>query len=220
MSKMRGSQTISVLLLSPSFLTCVLLCYAVLSTGLVDDAFAARNRSGVLNRIEVASNSDPPDVEFLIDALSKADWFVAAVAAERMGQLGQSDKLESEQVDVAVQSLFEALASAGHWWRFGWDRDEPEFEQFRSAAIEAASKFGPEAIPMLLSATSSDSPFEREAACWTTLSMLKSGSVDRTALAKQGVLERIHSLAQDDLDERVQAACTSAQGAIRDSQSP
>jgi HEAT repeat protein len=203
-----------------ALLVCILLGYAVLSTGLVDDIFVERNRTRMLNQVEVASSSDPPNVEFLTDALNGADWLVAAAAAERIGQLKQSDELESEQVDAAVQSLFEALASGGHWWRFGWDRDEPEFEQFRGAATEAASKFGLEALPTLLSATSSDSSFEREAACWITLSMLTSNTVDQTTLAEQGILERVEDLARDDPDERVKAACASVHSAIANLQGP
>lgn len=203
-----------------ALLACILLGYVILSTGLVDDTFVDRNRPDMLNQVDVASSSNPPDVKFLTDVLNGADWFVAAAAAERIGQLEQSGELRSEQMDVAVQSLFEALATGGHWWRFGWDREDPEFEQFRSAATEAASKFGLDALPTLLIATSSDSPFEREAACWITLNMLKGGSVDQTTLAEQGVLECIESLAWDDPDERVKAACASVHSAIVDLQSP
>jgi len=206
-------------LLLLSSLACILLAYILLSIGFVDDTLVARNRSDKLSQVEVASSSDPPDIEFLTNALEGTDWFVAAAAAERLGQFWQSDK-ESEQADIIIQYLLEALASGGHWWRFGWDRDEPEFEQFRSAAIEAVSRFGPEVLPALMSALSSDSLYEREAACWITLNMLNDGSVDRTTLAEQNILERIENLAQDGSDERVKAACTSVQDAVSGSQSP
>ena len=199
---------------------CVLFGYVVLSIGLVDDVLIARNHSAMLRRVKAASESDPPDIEVLTKALRGTDWFVAAAAAERIGQIRQSGDLEPEQTDVAVQALFEALAAGGHWWRFGWDMEEPEFAQFQGAAIEATARFGLEALPALATATDGNSPFEREAACWITLSMLKSGSVDRTTLVERDILERIEGLALNDPDERVKTACASVHRAIADSPGP
>jgi hypothetical protein len=108
---------------------------------------------------------------------------------------------------VVLQSLFEVLASSGHWWRFGWDRDEPEFEQFYGAAIEAAAEFGSQVYPRLRVAVGSENSFEREAACWIVLSMLRQKSVDRGVLVEQGIYERIEYLARNDTNEGVQAAC-------------
>lgn len=125
-----------------------------------------------------------------------------------------SSKIESEQADIVIQSLLATLASGGHWWRFGWDRDEPEFEQFRGVAIEAVANFGLEALPSLTNALSNDSPYAREAACWITLDMLNAGLMDKTTLAEQNILEYIENLAQSDSDERVNAACTSARDAV------
>jgi len=116
------------LVLSSVLLICTLVSYLALSIGFADAIFIARSRPGMLNRIEAASSSDPPDIEFLTSAMGGSDWLVAAVAAERIGQLWQSDELEPGQADIAMQCLFKGLASGGHWWRFGWDRDEPEFE--------------------------------------------------------------------------------------------
>jgi hypothetical protein len=202
------------LLLSSGLLICTLVSYLALSIGFADAIFVARNRPGMLNRIETASGSDPPDIELLTSVIGGPDWLVAAVAAERIGQLYESDKLTPGQADIAMQGLFKGLASGGHWWRFGWDRDEPEFEQFRGAAIEAVAKFGPGALPMLLPAANSDSPFEREAACWIVLSMLKGKLVDQETFVEQGISERIEDLAQDDSSENVKAACISVRDAM------
>lgn len=196
-------------------LGCILLAYILLSAGFVDDTLITPNRSDMLSRVELASSSNPPDIEFLVNALEGPDWFAAAAAAERLGRLWQSDKIGSEQADLVIRSLLATLASGGHWWRFGWDRDEPEFEQFRSVAIEAASSFGLEALPSLTDALTSDSSYEREAACWITLDMFDTGLVDGTTLAEQNILEHIENLAQNDPDERVKAACTSARDAVR-----
>jgi len=165
----------------------------------------------MLNRIEVASCSDPPDIETLTVALGGPDWFVAAIAADHINQLMQSERLEGAQANIAMQSLFKTLASGGHWWRFGWDKDEPEFEQFRSAAIEATSRFGPKAFPLLLAAAYSDNPLEREIVCWITLDMLKDATVDQATLAKQNILELVGNLAERDPNQNVKAACTFVQ---------
>jgi hypothetical protein len=189
------------LLLIFAFLICIFACYAVLSIGIVDDVL----------RVEVTSSTDPPDIEFLTDMLGGADWYVAAVAAERIGLLLQSNELEPEQANGAIRALFKSLASGGHWWRFGWDKDEPEFEQFRGAAIEAIARSGPVSLPWLLTATSSNSPFEREASCWIAFLMLKNNSVDQAVLAKQGISQRIDDLAWNDPNRMVKTACVSAQ---------
>jgi hypothetical protein len=206
----RLSLTRGLLLSIPGLLICLLSGYVALSTGLVDDIYLARVRPRMLGQVEMASNRNPPDVESLVSALGRPDWFVAAIAAERLGFLGQSGELEPEQVDTVLQSLFEALSSDGHWWRFGWDRDEPEFEQFRGAAIEAVAGFGPEAIPLLLVAIDSQSPLEREDACWIALDMLRSDLVDQAALADPDFVVHVAGLARSDSNEWVRAACTSA----------
>jgi hypothetical protein len=184
--------------------------YVFLSTGLADALLIARNRPHALNKIEAASNCEPPDIGSLATALDGPDWLVAAVAAERIGLLWQSDRLDSEQADLALDSLFQALAAGGHWWRFGWDREEPEFQQFRGAAIEATAKFGSAALPRLSRAVRGHSPFEREAACWIVLSMIKDSSVDQTSLFEAGLLDGVRDLAKNDSEPTVRESCLSA----------
>jgi HEAT repeat protein len=210
----KRSAASKLLILSFGFLICILVCYAVLSIGIVDEVFIVPNRPDILDRIEIASSNDPPDIEFLIDMLGGPDWYAAAVAADRIGSLRQSDKLKPEQASAATNALFRTLASGGHWWRFGWDRDDPDFEQFRGAAIKATAGFGATALPRLLAATASDSPFEREAACSVTLAMIKSNSIDRVTLSKQEIYEHIVSLAKSEQDENVKQACISVQDTL------
>lgn len=207
-------------LLAGFLLICGLFAYILLSTGLVDEIFLARNRSELLLQVKAASHRTPPDIEFLIDALLGTDWLVSAVAAERLGRLWQSGEITSEHTDTIMLVLLHALASDGHWWRFGWDRDEPEFEQFRGEAIEAASSFGAEILPLLDNALRSDSPPEREAACWIIANLLDATSIDRTTLEKQDIVERIKNLAQRDRDDRVKAACASVWATIGTSSAP
>jgi hypothetical protein len=192
-------------------LVCVLLVYVTLVTGIVDDVFITRNREASVNQIELAIESDPPNIEYLIDALNGADWYVSAVAADRLGQLAESSKIDETQINIVIHSLLEALANNGHWWRFGWDREDAEYELFRSAAIEAVSKYGSEALPDVAQATNSDNHYEREAACWIVLTMFKHGWADQTDLANSNIPERIESLAQSDPNENVKSACMSAQ---------
>ena len=119
-------------------------------------------------------------------------------------------QIRVEQVDFALDSLFQALAAGGHWWRFGWDREESEFQRFRGAAIEATAKFGSAALPMLWRAVRSHSPFEREAACWIVVSMVKDGSIDHAHLFEAGVLDGVRDLAKNDSDPAVRESCMSA----------
>lgn len=190
--------------------------YVCLIAGAADTLWIARDRRSALGSVETASESTPPDVNALLRALEGNDWLVAAVAAERIGQLQESDKLNEEQADHAARSLLDALASGGHWWRFGWDRDEPEFNQFRSAAIEAVSTLGPAALTDVASAMGNSSPFQRESACWIVVSGLANGSIDPPSLAGHpDILRQIDALAQTDPDESVKSACTSAQKAIQ-----
>jgi len=192
-------------------LACIWVGYLILVSGLPDEVLIARYRAKTLREIEIAGNSDPPNVEVLTAALSGPDWFASAVAAQRIGELSHSEKLKSNQREIAIRSLVAALASGGHWWRFGWDEDEPEFEQFRGEAIEATSSFGQEALAAVNSALNGTSPLGREAACWIVLSMLKSGAVDQAILTKQGVSESIRQVARNDPHEGAKAACRSVQ---------
>ena len=202
---------VSISLVVVFVLICASVGYVVLSTGLVDSISAVRRRPDKLARVKAAAGSIPPDIALLTDALDGVDWFVAAVAAERIGQLRQSNKLEPGQVDIAVRSLFEALGSGGHWWRFGWDRDEAEFGQFRGAASEAAARFGSKTLSELPAALSSDNPFKQEAACWIVIDLLRSNAIEKTTLIEYGVGDRVENLAKNDLDSSVKAACMAAQ---------
>ena len=76
----------------------------------------------------MARTAEPPDVNFLISHVRSRDWRVAAAATEYVGQLREEDKLTPEQADAAVEKLWKALAAGGHWWRFGWDTDEGDYD--------------------------------------------------------------------------------------------
>lgn len=199
---------------------CLPLTYLLLISGFVDDTFIVQNRANALDEVEMASESDPPNIETLVNTLNDPDWSVSATAAERLGQLWQSGNMENDQVDLVVHSLLAALASGGHWWRFGWDKEEPEYEQFRNRAIEAVSKYGAEALPALLDATNSNSPHEREAACWITFTMFKRGWADQANLTECGIFDRIENLAKNDSNENVKSVCFSARNSIAGLQSP
>ncbi|MCJ7738086.1 MAG: hypothetical protein MUQ10_12375, partial [Anaerolineae bacterium] len=91
--------------------------------------------------------------------------------------------------------------------RFGWDRDEPHYQQFRGAAITAVSVFGSSAFDTLLAATYSGSSSEREATCWIVYEMAESGIVAGKELADRGILDRIETLATEDRDVNVSYVC-------------
>jgi hypothetical protein len=211
----RQPKTVIPLLALSGLLICALTSFVVLSIGLIDDVIIAQDRNDVLGRVKAASSSDPPNIEYLTEVVNGPDWQAAAVAAERIGLLWKSNRLDPGQAEVALHSLFKALASDGHWWRFGWDKEEPEFEQFQSVTIQTVAEFGSKAFPMLSAATDSDSPSAREAACWIALSMVKSNSIDQDALVAEGIPHRIENLAENDPNENVRAACISAQNSIK-----
>lgn len=191
-----------------SLVLCVLLGYTGMATGLLDRILVTRRRSALLQQVDAARDERPPDLEFLTQALSDPDWFVAAVAAEHIRLLQQSQQLTEDQEVMAIQSLLEALSSGGHWWRFGWDRDEAQFEQFRGAAITTVSTFGPKALDGLLTATNSESPYQRKATCWIVLDMVSSGTVRKERLVERRILDRVYALAQNDRDADVRQVCS------------
>jgi hypothetical protein len=186
---------------------CVSLSYVVTVTGLLDLAILDRRRGELLQQIALASGERPPDIVFLTQHMTDPDWFVAAATAEEVGALQSTQQLTPDQEIAALQSLLDALASSGHWWRFGWDRDEPHYQQFRGAAITAVSVFGSSALDTLLAATYSESSSEREATCWIAYEMAESGIVGAKELADRDILDRIENLATEDRDVNVSYVC-------------
>jgi len=196
-----------IILLLVALVLCVSLSYVVTVTGLLDQVILDRRRGELLQQIALASGERPPDIVFLTQHMTDPDWFVAAAAAEEVGTLQSTQQLTPDQEITAMQSLLDALASSGHWWRFGWDRDEPHYQQFRGAAITAVSVFGSSAFDTLLAATYSGSSSEREATCWIVYEMAESGIVAGKELADRGILDRIETLATEDRDANVSYAC-------------
>ncbi len=131
MSKIRG---MGCALLLGLFL-CSGVVYMLFTAGVVDDVFIAPGYEARAVWIEEAGRADPPDVEFLLASLTGPDWMSSALAAEELGRLQQSGKLTPQQAEQAGHVL-RRLLDSGHWWRFGWDEDEPDFGQFQGAALE------------------------------------------------------------------------------------
>jgi hypothetical protein len=200
-------------LLSLIFFVGCLVCigiYLMLSTGLWDRTFAGTSRQESIDRVVSAGKDRPPDIVYLTSAVSHPDWHVAAIAAQQLKHLQQEGEIVPEQATLVISSLLESLASDGHWWRFGWDKDDPEFEQFRGSAIAAMIEFGPAALPQIQTALESGLPSQQEAACWVVLGLKKRGYVDTTNLDQQGIKKQIAQLAHNDIHEGVKAACTAA----------
>lgn len=195
-------------------LLCAFVVYIMCITGLVDAILIHPNRPLVEERIRSASSAHPPDISVLLRALKGPDWLMAARAAELIGQLSEKDGLDPVQADSAVESLFQSLESDGHWWRFGWDREEPEFAQFRGTAIDAVARFGAAALPALADAANSGSPLKRESACWVALAILEAYPDLRQAFVERGTFRRIDKLAAYDPDENVRSACSYVRDAV------
>jgi HEAT repeat protein len=161
----------------------------------------------------VASQEEPPDVMSIIDALYEPDWHVAAVAAEHIRLLHQSQKLTDSQEALAIEALLEALGSKGHWWRFGWDREEAQFERFRGSAIAAVAGFGTESVDDVLAASYDGNSSQREAVCWIVLEMVKDETANIENLEQ--ILKRLEDLAEADRDLAVRDICSYVQLEVR-----
>ncbi len=185
----------------------LVVAFACLSIGLVDGIVGLISRPHMLARLDIAVQADPPRVEYLFRAIRGGDWYVAAGAAERVAGLRREGRLQAAEGQVAVETLMEALSSRGHWWRFGWDREEADFEQFRSAAVDAVASFGQSALPSVEKALSTGNSSAREAACWILVTMLEQGLVDREAATAGPLGPRIKDLAAHDPEYGVRNAC-------------
>lgn len=189
--------------------------YVALSVGVIERAYRWLLRSAAQRGLASAVTAAPPDVPYLLGALHSPDWSIAAEAAECLGRVRDAGRLPPEQEDLVVRSLLSVLGSGGHWWRFGWDTDEPEFNQFRGAAAYAIARFGGTALPRVAEALTSNNTRLREEACWILLAMLKMGKVSSPALVDQGVVNVITTLAHSDSHDNVRAACSCASASLR-----
>ena len=150
-----------------------------------------------LERLDAAMQLEPPDVYVLRAALSSPDWAVAASAAESLGELWTEGRLDHAQVGPTIRSLFDVLGSGGHWWRFGWDQDEPEYNQFRGAAIDAISRFGNKAYPYVVEAVNRRNSYTRDAACRAARKMIVEERIDSSDFGEQ-FRERVRYLMVND----------------------
>ena len=188
--------------------------YIFLSQGLIDGVLSEHFQDRQLSRLDMARTAEPPDADFLISRVGSRDWFVAAAATEYVGQLWEEQRLTPEQADAAMEKLWDAVAAGGHWWRFGWDLFEGDYDIFQGTALEVLAGFGNRDLPRLLAAGSSRSRFEREAFCWVAYLTLDGGTVSRTTLEQMGILQRVIDLVQNDPDSDVRYGCDVAQQRI------
>lgn len=184
------------------------LSYLILASGIIHEVLIPMYRPRVLQAIESAVQSNPPNLDALVEALNGPDWLAAIIATRQIDDLYRAQKLEGHQKEKVVRALLSALASGGHWSRFGWDRDEADFAGFRSAAIETTARFGQDALLPVKDALRSSRALSREAGCWVVLTMLRNDWVDRAALANQSMLETIAGIVKRDSRQDVQAACS------------
>ncbi len=195
-------------------LPAVLAGYMGMSVGLPDALLVTPHRSEAVGTVDAAARAAAPDVDALCSALYSPDRVVAAHAATQLERLVKARALSSGQVDKAARNLVQALGRPGNWWRFGWDREEPEFEWFIRAATSAAAALGPDALPYVAGALDSPLSDQREGACWVACIMGRNGTVPREALARAVGRDRITRMASRDAAEGVRAACRCARLAL------
>lgn len=132
---------------------------------------------------------------------------MAASAADDIGELWHLGLISQEQEPLIVRSLLDILGRGGHWWRFGWDEDEPDFNRFRGVATDTVARLGPAAVPAVIASLDSGQRDGREAACWILGSMLAQGALDVSEL-DPNVTGAIARIAQNDPCRGVRAACS------------
>ncbi len=191
------------------FIGCIIVCvsFLLLSSGTIDKLILNHNRQDALREIEIASEVPYIDIDSLIDALDNPDWYVVAIATQKIGEIKDAGNLDSNKEDRVVSFLFKSLMRNGHWWRFGWDRDELEFQQFRAVSISVTAKFGISILQNIKKAVDGENPYEQETACWVMREMLQKDIVNSDILKDDGLYERISILATNK-NTGVQAACS------------
>lgn len=187
--------------------------YTASSIGLFDHLYSAPRRKQAEWRLQLAENTCPPDVHGVVPAIMGPDWFVATLGAETAERLAQGTDLDEQARMQLLQGLMTMLSSGGHWWRFGWDRSEPEYGQFLGAAQSAVARFGAQAHPFLVAGLDSRNVHSQEASCWVILTMFKTQELPTDDLMSD-LLLRVRSRTSEETDQPAREACQRALNAI------
>jgi hypothetical protein len=165
------------------------------------------NRAIQLEEVRNARSTTPVDTDLLTNKLLSPDWYVAAVAADALGEAQKSDRLATQDKAMVISSLESSLARPRHWWRLGWDSDDSAL--FRGAVAYALAQFGSEAIPSIVRMLGETNPQKQEGACYALVAMLDEQVVTAEELDSQ-IRHQVNLLADTSKNDDVRDACRRA----------
>ncbi len=200
------------LLLGILILLFIVIAYVILSVGVIESVLLIPNRSSKVHQLEMAVQFNPPDVDYVLEEISSPDWFVASTALHYLEDLRKSDALSIEQSNKALNVVFENLGERGHWWRFGWDKEEAQFNQFYSQVINTASAFGSDLLPWLQIASQDSNPLRREAVCKIIEQLPKDTVMEENDKFLESTREIVQNLASSDPSALVMSTCSRVLG--------
>lgn len=169
------------------------------------------NRDIQLEEVRKARSNIPVNTALLTDRLLSPDWYVAALAADALGEAQKSDRLTIPDRAIVISSLESSLARPQHWWRLGWDRDDAAV--FRGAVAYALAQFGSEAIPSIVRMLGEPDPQKQEGACYALVAMLDDQVVTAEELDNQ-IRHQVNVLADTSKYDDVQNACSRAKAQL------
>jgi HEAT repeat protein len=182
--------------------------FAFSSVGGIAWVYERYRGSGVKGDLARAMNENPPDVSYMLGVLRSPSWAVAMRAMSSLSTLISHDVISTEEEQLIAESLLHILAKKGHWWRFGWDLDEPEYHGFRETAVSTLSALGEVATEPLAEALDSRQKGKQEAACWVLANMVRTGRIDMDHAKATELLGRASQLTQSSPHENVRSSCS------------
>lgn len=190
------------------FILFLMIITALSAIGVLDSIFILPSRNRDLLNIDVEYSKDIPNIEVMVNALQSNDWYVVAVASNRLRVLNQNKGLSENEIEYVSNLIWQRIESKGHWWRFGWDLNESDYSFFISEAMESFASFGEPALLIVGEALVKEDPFVRLQACYSIPSLLKYNSLESVTSA--GIIEVVHKVSNEDSEEEVRIACTHA----------
>lgn len=187
----------------------LLICLCILLPGIniIEQVVLERSRAEKVEEIKLASQEPSDNWIVLIKALDSTNWYVVAVATQAISEVKHQGKVNAEMENEAMNSIFSTLIRKGPWWRFGWDRETAEFQQFQAVGISTVADFGISALPTLDKALRGENYRSQEIVCWILSDMLRKGLLDRNILVVNGVYEQINTIVSNTRNIEVDAAC-------------
>ena len=181
--------------------------FIVLSIGVIESVIFIPKRSSTIQQLDIAVQSNPPNVEYVLRKIDSPDWFVASVALDRVENLKKTGNLSVDQSNQALTIIFKNLGEKGHWWRFGWDKEEAEYNQFYSQIVSTTSAFSVDLLPFLQTTSNDSNPLRREAVCRIVEQTFRDMIGKENDQFLETIRELVQRLAESDSNSSVVFTC-------------